>query len=189
MLDLLHWEILSDYSYSSTQVNLEDPVRSEVLDWAKKNIPDEDLYTEEENHGRDDTPHITVLYGILTQDPSDIIDLLEGTGTVEATLGKVSLFENSDDYDVVKISVESEDLTDLHELLEEKLDNENKFPDYQPHVTLAYVKKGKGKRHTGSTDFEGRRLTFNKVRFSTKKEKATFIYLNSDVEARLSWRP
>ena len=180
--------IQSDYSYSSTQVNVEDPLRSKILEWSKNNIPDSHLYTDEENHGREDTPHITILYGILTQDPEKVKDVLEPEkGPIEVTLGKTSIFENSDDYDVVKIGVKSPDLHKLNKLLSDSLDNENSYPEYKPHVTIAYVKRGKGKLYSGLDVFEGEALSFDSVRFSDKKENATTIKLQGTIAARLNW--
>ena len=41
----------SDYSYSSTQVNIQELLRSEIMDWGKENIPDEDIYELAEDKG------------------------------------------------------------------------------------------------------------------------------------------
>lgn len=184
----LDWRVQSDYSYSSTQVNVSDPLGSEIMDWGEANIPDEDIYTGEDNMGREDTPHITVLYGIVTQDADEAIQLLAPESPVKATLGKVTLFENSDDYDVVKIDIDSEDLARLNKLLSDNLENENDFPEYQPHITIAYVKQGSGKLYSGSSEFEGKEITFDQVRFSTKEEEPTFIALQGSIAATLHWR-
>ena len=184
----LSWAI-GAYSYSSTQVNLKNPVKSEVMEWCKKNIPDRHLYTDEENMGRETTPHITVLYGILTEDSDKIVEvLIDEVPPIEATLGKITIFDNSDDYDVVKIDVKSKDLNRLNKLLSDNIDNENKYPEYKPHVTIAYVKKGKGKLYSGSDAFEGRKLSFDTIRFSDKQENATMISLPVSVAASLNWR-
>ena len=186
--ELFNWKIEGDYSYSSTQVNLKDPLSQEIMDWGQENIPDADLYMGDENMGREDTPHITVLYGIVTQEANEVIEVLGDEGPVRVTLGKVSLFENSDDYDVVKIGIESEDLSRLNKLLADNLENENDFPEYEPHITIAYVEQGSGKLYSGSSEFEGREVSFDQVRFSTKDEELTFIDLKGSVVASLNWR-
>ena len=53
-------------------------------------------------------------------------------------LGEVAYFP-ADEYDVVIIRVESEDLHTLYDLLGQ-LPNVETHSEYQPHVTLAYVK-------------------------------------------------
>jgi 2'-5' RNA ligase len=182
------WTILADYSYASTQVNLPEAEAQRIIEWGKENIPDDELYEdpEDDTMGREDTVHCTVLYGLVDQDPEPVRELLSGTGTIKATLGKISLFEQ-DDYDVVKIAVKSPDLHRLHKKLSDNLENENSFPEYTPHVTIAYVKPGSGKPFAGSTEFENTELSFSKVRFSTKTEEVTWIALGS-VAAQLNWR-
>ena len=186
--ELFNWKIEGDYSYSSTQVNLKDPLSQEIMDWGQENIPDEDLYTDDDNMGREDTPHITVLYGIVTQEADEVIEVLADEGPVKITLGKISLFENDDNYDVVKIDIESEDLARLNKLLADNLENENDFPEYKPHITIAYVEQGSGKLYSGSSEFEGREVSFDQIRFSTKDEESTFIDLTGIVAANLNWR-
>ncbi len=189
LAEQLCWRIEGDYDYSSTQVNIDDDLAGRIISWGEQEISDKDIYTGgDDTKGREDTPHITVLYGILTQSVDEVIDLLADEGPARATLGKVSLFENADDYDVVKISVESKDLARLNKLLSDNLENENKFSEYEPHVTVAYVKQGAGSKYSGSNEFEGREVTFDEIRFSTKDEKETFISLHGSVAADLTWR-
>lgn len=57
----------------------------------------------------------------------------------------VSVFESDDRYDVVKFDVESAELSQLHEMFG-KLPNHDEHLKYHPHMTLAYVKRGMGKR-------------------------------------------
>lgn len=184
----LHWKVEGDYDYSSTQVNIEASLAEKIMDWGKDTIPDEDLFTEGDNTGREDTPHITILYGVVAQKPDEVAELLsEESAPIKATLGKVSLFDN-DDYDVVKIDVDSDDLHRLHDLLADNVEHESSFPEYKPHVTIAYVKKGSGKLYSGSDEFEGTEISFDEVRFSSKDEEVTMIALKKSVAARLSWR-
>jgi len=183
----LYWKIEGDYSYSSTQVNLAGDLSKRIMAWGKENIPDEDIYTGEEDMGREDTPHITVLFGIVAQEPDEVIELLSSEGSVKAKLGNVSLFKHSDDYDVVKIGVESKDLARLNKLLSDNLENENKFPDYKPHITIAYVKKGTGNKCSGSSEFEGQEVIFDQIRFSTKEGELTFIALQDSIAASMNW--
>ena len=178
----------ADYSYASTQVNFPDAVADRIIEWGNKNIPDDKLYEDpdDDTMGREYTVHCTLLYGLVSEDPEPVRELLTGEGNIKASLGKISLFEQ-DDYDVVKIDVKSPDLHRLHKKLESNLENENKFPEYEPHVTIAYVKPGYGSLYSGSTVFEGTSVSFDKVRFSTKSEDEHWISLGS-IAARLNWR-
>jgi hypothetical protein len=178
------WTVSGDYDYASTQVTLSSGDAKKIMDWGNENIPDEDI-SEGDNEGREDTPHITILYGIVDQAPQQVIDLLQGKPAVRATLGKVSIFEN-DDYDVVKISVESEDLAEFQEILWEEVEHESDYPEYKPHVTIAYVTPGSGSLYSGITEFEGTELTFDTVVFSASDGETTDIPLGS-IAAHLNW--
>ena len=179
--------ITGDYDYASTQVNLPQDIAKRVMDWGKKNIPDEDLYDDDGNKGREDNPHITILYGIVEQDPQQVIDLLEGKSKVTATLGKVSLFEK-DENDVVKISVTSPELAEFQKLLWDEVEHESDYPEYEPHVTIAYVKEGSGSSYEGATAFEGTEITFDTVVFSAADGKKTSISLSDGIAAKLHWK-
>lgn len=185
----LSWKVEGNYDYSSTQVNLESTLASRIMGWGESNIPDEDLYTDDDDKGRENNPHVTLLYGIVSQEPNEVIELLSNEkGAVKAKLGKVSLFENSDDYDVVKIGVESEDLARLHGKIADNIENESDFPEYKPHVTIAYVTRGSGNLYSGSSKFEGTEMSFDEVVFSSPDGERTLIALKQSVAATLNWR-
>lgn len=151
-------------------------------------IPEEDLYYAEEgagdsygpSYGRETDSHITVLYGLETRNPDDVIELLQGSGPVTVEFGEVSLFEN-EKYDVLKVSVVSPDLHKLNKLLRDQLEWENDYGDsYLPHVTIAYLKTGEGKKYVeeGSTArdrrFSGKRVVSSSFTYSVDGTKTAF---------------
>ncbi len=95
--------------------------------------------------GIEDEPHITLLYGFKSVSNDKIKDAIESVKFGEVKLEKVSLFEN-EKYDVVKFDVSGDGLQEAFKKLN-KLPNDNKYPDYHPHITLAYVKVGQGKKY------------------------------------------
>jgi hypothetical protein len=111
-------------------------------------IKPEDLYTEEDGFGFEDKPHTTILFGFHEEKGtlSKIKKLLKGQGEIEVILEGITLFE-SEKYDVVKFDVHSEELTRLNQLMKDNFDYTNNFPEYHPHMTIAYVKSGKGKKY------------------------------------------
>ncbi len=138
----------------------------------QKDIDKDDLYTEEEGHGMETEPHITVLYGIHEQDSNKVKEELELT-PVEYTLTGLSLFEN-DNYDVLKFTVKSTDLKKLNKQCTKNLEYTNSYPDYIPHMTVAYLKQGTGKKYIKlKNPLIGVTQRSDNFTFSTKESKKT----------------
>ena len=157
------------YDYSSVQVALKDP---EILDVLKNFEIDKDDLS---GHGKETEPHITIKYGLHTADFKDVYDLLKDVKPILATLGKVSLFEN--DEDVVKVDVKGKDLHDLNKYISDNLKCTDTYPDYHPHMTIAYVKKGTGKKYINGSEFENKKIVFNEIEFSSKDGSKKIIKL------------
>ena len=161
--------------FSSTQVNLPDEVANGVRELAAR-IPDSDLADD----GRETEPHITVKYGLHGNDAEAVRSLLADEPPVRVKLGKVSLFEN-DDADVVKIEVDSPDLHRLNKKIADALPVTDTHPDYKPHVTIAYVKPGMGKKYVESLNgLQGKEITLNALTFSGKDRTTTEIPLGGN---------
>lgn len=164
------------YEYSSVHVLAAPKLSSEIIAWSTKQIPDEDIFVSQEdpNFGREDDIHVTILYGIHSEKSAKTKKLLLGERPVRIKLGKTGTFTNPPDFDVVWIDIISPDLHRLNRKLEDHLDFTNKYSEYKPHMTLAYVKKGKGKKHGSLDHWEGTEFICDHVIFSSKngtKEK------------------
>ena len=159
-----------EHTYSSTQIEAPKELADRVLKFSE-GIPEEDLYIEEDDYGRETDIHVTIKYGLVTDSPTAVHTALEDFGKkeIEVKLGETSLFEASGDtkFDVLKISVESAELNELHELFS-KLENGDKHPVYKPHMTVAYVKAGMGKKYAGNKDFDGETFTVTSFWFKGK---------------------
>jgi hypothetical protein len=109
----------------------------------------EDVYSPDEDHGIEHDPHVTVLYGFYSFVlPNEVIEILRQFEPPKVLFGSIGIFEDHPDFDIVMINVTSEDLTKMNLSLA-KLPNEETFPNYKPHVTIAYVKKGTAKKYEG----------------------------------------
>ena len=123
------------------------PLQWETLSYA---IDKKDIYDPDGDHGVEHNPHVTILYGLhdwLISD-SDVEDALMKFKAPKVRLGKLSIFENPS-FDVVKIDVLSDDLAMMNKVFSD-FPHTSDFPDYRPHVTVAYVQKGTGKKYTQS---------------------------------------
>jgi len=139
------------------------PIQNKEL-WASilPPIDPNDLYINpaENVFGYEDTPHITALYGIHSEEVSTgqvrkvIKEEKEGIARESITvwLGQVSFFdEKNAAYEVLKFEVVSPELIQFYYHLKTNLPYTKTHFKYSPHATIAYLKKGTGAKyvHTG----------------------------------------
>lgn len=134
------------YEYGCVMVDYNFENWSELL----SSIEQEDIYkVEGKNYGLQPRPHLTLLYG-LHKEVSDesIQNCFEGFNTddFKVQIHGVSLFENPE-FDVVKLEVLKTDKLELIHKRLAKLPNSDRFPEYNPHITISYVKKGLGQKY------------------------------------------
>ena len=166
------------HEYSSTQLQLPPAVADKVIALGES-IPDEDLAED----GREDDVHITVKYGLHTNDPGKVRRMLFNEPPVTVTLGNTSIFsaDESGTADVVKVDVESEGLRRLNKKIAKALAHSDSHKTYKPHVTVAYVKPGKGKDYEGRSDLAGQTVTIDHLLFSGKNGTKVSIPLTGKV--------
>jgi len=158
--------------FSCLQCNLPEPLASQIYHWGCDNITEDDLWPEE---GRQEDIHVTVKYGIHTIDFTEARNLLMNQGPISITLGNVSLFEQPD-HDVVKLDVTSPDLQKLNKIITGGLETTDKVPLYIPHVTIAYVRKGRGTHLVGREDFKGITVILTSAVFSGHDYRKTLLH-------------
>lgn len=164
-----------DREFSSTQIQLNPSIADRIKAMGMQ-IPDSELADD----GRETDPHVTLKYGLHTNDPNDVSALLHGEPAIRYKLGKTSLFPASGDrdYDVVKVDVHSPDLHRINAKIAGALEHTDTHPEYKPHATVAYVKAGMGKKYEGLDDCEGLHGVCGRVIFSGKeKDNKTSIQL------------
>lgn len=169
-----------DYSCAMAYLNRNSDVAKQVLEYGKE-IPKEELTKED---GLETEPHVTILYGIHITDHKEIFETLDHTEQIKGKLGKISFFEN-DDYNVLKIDIHSTTLNKLNKRLEDKLEYTNDYPDYHPHMTIAYIVKDADldKYKKDAKKFEGQEVVFEKIKISTpdnESNKGKFFPLTSE---------
>lgn len=179
MDNLNYTEFFPDVVTEAHCVMVDLPNNPAIMEYIK-NIPDDVIYEDgSEEYGREKTPHITVLYGIVPAAEEKAKNILKNIPkNISATLGKISKFENADSpFDVLKIEVNSPHLTKINDVLKRNCENVNEWPDYKPHVTLAYVKKGTCNDRVGDTRFSGIKMTFKSFMYSNgvRQENAPIL--------------
>lgn len=160
------------FEYGCVMAIIEESFSKKILSINKHLIPDNILYHEKgEVYGREIEPHVTIKFG-LTKDYSkeDMEKVVSYIHPFKVNLLKIDIFSN-EKFDVVKINVESEELNKLNKLFS-KLPNEDEYSIYHPHITLAYVKKGKGELFKKS--IKPMEVTINSIKYSTPTKKYFF---------------
>jgi 2'-5' RNA ligase len=130
-------------------------------------IAEADLYTEEGDRtfGIEDEPHCTLLYGLHKEVTPEMIQEIVKNFKFEACEAhNASLFEN--EYDVLKFDIKGTNLHECNEALA-KLPHTNSFPDYHPHMTIAYIKKGLGEKYTKMLEDSAFDLEPTRIIYST----------------------
>lgn len=134
----------NEHPYGCSMVFLRYPELFKIQD----SIDPNDLH----DNGFENEPHVTLLYGIhdggeheeLSKDKlQEIINISRPTLDEMIILKGITAFEN-DDCDVLKFDAEAPALREANKKLS-SFPNSNSFPDYKPHVTIAYLKPGKAK--------------------------------------------
>ncbi|MFA5396572.1 MAG: 2'-5' RNA ligase family protein [Methanogenium sp.] len=126
-------------------------------------IPDNVIYLPDDpEKGREEHPHITVVFGLVTENIEEIKEAVQNTDPIVISFdNKTSIFEPDPEYDVVKVDVRSSQLSKMNNKLQEHFEIQTDHPEYKPHLTIAYVKKGKGK------DYEGLPVSIPSVKVNT----------------------
>ncbi|EAY29927.1 phage portal protein family protein [Microscilla marina] len=135
-------------------------------------------------YGYEDTPHITALYGLhaLAGTPDQIKELLSAkkyaSKGIEVNLTSISVFEQKDrDYEVLKFEVTSPALVTLHEALKAELKHTLQYETYQPHATIAFIKKGAAKKYIIAKIEQPIKLSLSEAIYSDGSGNKTLIKL------------
>lgn len=151
-------------------------------------ISEEDLYKDTEGgYGFETDPHITVLYGFdpkyTGEEVQESLNNFLSTNPIRVRLKGISCFENENrPYDVVKWDVESEDLELLNAYLKTQFDYENEFDTYIPHMTIAYVNKGEGKKYEIENEKVSTIYNLNGYVYSDTEKNKYHFYIPNEVE-------
>jgi len=114
-------------------------------------IDKDDVYYKpyDQSYGLEENPHVTILYGIHEEevDPQRMADMIEFyMKPVTVTIEEIGVFEG-EEYDVVKYNVPITGQLQKYRDVFIQVPNTQNFPEYQPHMTIAYVKSGEGKKY------------------------------------------
>lgn len=154
--------------------------RVDIKKWGKLGtdfVEKEDIFgTKEDGFGLEEKPHVTLLFGFHDDEPGiaqRLEEELPTKGPIKAKITGISFFETPD-YDVIKFDVESPMLIKLNAWCKDNFQYTDAHKVYHAHATIAYVKKGMGKKYkrdmSRSFDFEITELIYSHPDKNKKKE-------------------
>lgn len=185
------------YGYSSTQFYLPKETAQQILDWGLKSISDEELFDDEtKKYGRQLEPHISIHYHIADKDAKKIEDIVKDQSPVKIKFGNISIFKpEGKNYEVVVLEAESKEAEEMHKKICDQITcEEDHKEEYHPHVTIATVKEGFGKKYEGQDILDNTEITVDNFVLSVNDEqrqvielKASFMPSNTDLAPSNDW--
>jgi 2'-5' RNA ligase len=141
-------------------------------------IEDEDIYegTSDDPYGLETEPHVTILYGLHEEvNIPKIREKIKNIDIEKCILTNPSLFEN-EQFDVLKFDVKyfegkSKFLHLMNKNLK-SLPHTSNYPKYNPHMTIAYLKPGRGKKYVNLLKDEEHNVTPKKIVYSYDNKKS-----------------
>lgn len=164
--DFVNEQSKATYDYGCLMVNVDNTGCDEFI---SNLIDKDDLYVEGNDYGLETEPHVTVLYG-FHENEKESVDMeklkkyLIPLNELKIASNEISTFEN-EKYDVLKYDIKSDKLFELNKTMTENFEYSTDFPNYHPHMTIAYLKPGKGKKYAeklnNDKSFQSKEYTFS----------------------------
>jgi len=134
--------------------------------------------------GRVDHAHVTVKYGLETNDVNAVADVIRGHSPIVVTFGKMSVFHNEGQA-VIKIAMDSIGLKQLNRDLSKGLQCTDSYRTYRPHCTVAYMVHNEKNPYYYQTFFndslEGQSFLVNEVIFSAPNGQKSIISFDGEI--------
>jgi len=119
----------------------------------QKTIPEDEIYfgndeeKEDNIFGVEDEAHITIVYGLENDIKfEDLKDHLFPINDYKTILVDVSMFDNPK-FDVLKVAAKCPVAAKSNKAIMDNFDVHTDYKDFNPHMTIAYLKKGFGEKY------------------------------------------
>jgi hypothetical protein len=125
-------------------------------------------------------PHVTFIFGFtnripITESRQLMAEVLEHCPKTLGIDRRPSLFQN-EDFDVLKFNVHVPDcLRGYRSRVMSRYDCKQNYPDWIPHLTVGYLKRGTGIKYLG-TRFRSDSISIEAVSFNQPQQKQRIVY-------------
>lgn len=157
------------YDYGCIMVKFKLPYWNTFIN----KILDKSDLTKYEQKNIENEPHCTILYGIHDDelDIKKLKSLLPRINTINCKVTNIKAFHNID-CDVLKFSIESEELSNINKKVRTEIPYTNSYSDYNAHMTIAYLRPGMSQKYV---------TTFSEP-YTIKPITYKYSYANGDKE-------
>lgn len=128
---------------------------SKIEGWKENHlsgIEEKDIFEKvnDDSYGLEYNPHMILLYGIIEDkiDPSVIADMADQKmKPIESKIYDIDYFELEDcDVVIYKVPMNNQ-ILQYRNMFKQSFENKQTQPQYNPHITISFVKKGLGKKY------------------------------------------
>ena len=133
--------------YAFLMINYDMP---ELIKDIHGKLTEEELYTEPDSNdfGKELDTHVTLVPCLENDiDIEQLKKMLDPIEKYVVMLNNISMFTNNENYDVLKCDAHSMVLSDTNKRIKDAFPTHSDYLDYNPHVTIAYLKKGFGNKY------------------------------------------
>lgn len=166
-------EIVPPHKNASTQYNLAGNKSANKLAAKIKTVQGTMDPNDLDVKGLEDDLHVTLRYGV--EDNADsAVAALSTTPKARARVKGVTVFP-TEDGDAVVLELDSKDLQANRHIADTIPGKANDYPDYRPHITVAYVKPGLGEKYRQALEpqFKGDYVELEDLVFSGRDRQQT----------------
>lgn len=153
---------------------------AKISEWAAAHIKPEDLYTED-GKGLQKDHHITLAPQINDESADEhIMKVMNDTAALSPDLGDIGFFVNprpDKQYNVLKIAVDPAQLIPVREKVIQGIGMYNPSHEFNPHITIAYLKPGACQELDGDQSFKGMACPINSCIYSAVDGGTRFVNL------------
>jgi len=169
------------YKYSCVYVMLNQKSVDIVRKMQNDFIDPEGIWRRNDEGGLETNPHATIKYGLDDASCEDMRIICKervGKQAHKLIVSGISKFTTHPDYDVLKLDVlPTSEMLNMRRGLETFFPDMDKHPQYSPHVTLAYVKKGYDQYPDNVDDYIEDCLEYDSICFSDPNKNRSYLHL------------